>query len=116
MPCALDYGISEFDFWDMTLPEINRAIESKIRMLKIQAQEKASYDYILAELIGRSIARIYSSSAKMPDISEAYPSLFDNEEIQQKKQEQQTELSALRFRQFAASYNKKYKEVAKASE
>lgn len=114
MPCALDYGISEFDFWDMTLPEINRAIESKIRILKTQAQERASYDYILAELIGRSIARIYSSSATMPTINEVYPSLFDSEEIQQKKQEQQAELSAIRFRQFAASYNNKFKGGGKA--
>lgn len=110
---ALDYGITELDYWNMTVGEVNRAIESKIRIQKIRAQEKASYDYILADLIGRSIARNYSSSAKMPSINEAYPSLFESEEIKQKKQERQDELSAIRFKQFAASYNKKYKEVAK---
>lgn len=93
----------------MTIGEINRAIESKERMLKMKAQERASYDYILANLIGRSISRIYSSSAKMPAISEAYPTLFDSEEIEQKKQEKQNELSAIRFKQFASSYNKKFK-------
>ena len=36
---ALDYGISEFDFWNMTLAELDRAIASKRRMEKIRAQD-----------------------------------------------------------------------------
>lgn len=100
----------------MTLAEIERAIESKKRIKKIEAQEKAAFNYIQADLIGRSIARIYSSTANYPAISEIYPSLFDSEEITQKKQEQKEKLSILRFRQFANSYNKKYKEVQKKIE
>lgn len=111
---ALDAGISEWDFWDMTLAELERLINSKARVKKREEQEKASYDYILADLIGRSISRIYSSSAKMPELHEAYPSLFDSQEIQEKKQERKDELSALRFKQFAQAYNKKIsKEVGK---
>jgi len=98
----------------MTLGELERAMDSKVRVKKLEAQEKASYDYILAEIIGRSMARIYSSSAKYPAISELYPTLFDSVELQQKKQEQQAELSALRFKQFAKAYNEKFKEVAKS--
>ena len=97
----------------MTLAELERAINSKRRVEKVRAQEKASFDYILAEVIGRSIARIQSSANRMPEIGEVYPSLFDTEEIQQKKQEKKAELSALRFKLFADSYNKKFrKEVA----
>ena len=98
----------------MTLAELVRAIESKKRVLKLQAQERASFDYTLADLIGRSIQRIYSSTAKMPDISDAYPSLFDSEEIKQRKAEQLAEASALRFKQFAESFNSRFraKEVA----
>lgn len=92
----------------MTLAEIERHIESKKRMQKLEAQEKASYDYILADLIGRSIARLQSSSNRFPDIAETYPTIFDNKEIQEKKQEKKTELSALRFKLFADSYNAKY--------
>ena len=110
---ALDFGITEFEFWEMTLAELERAIESKRRVKKIEAQEKASFDYILADLIGISVGRIYSSATKIPEISEVYPSLFDSKDIKEKKQEQKAELSALRFKQFANSYNKKYKEVAK---
>ncbi len=106
-------GISEYDFWNMTYAELDRALASKKRVLKAQAQEKASLDYILADLIGRSVGRIYSSSTKIPDIASVYPSLFDGEEIKAKQAERNLELSALRFRKFADSYNKKYTEVAK---
>ena len=78
--------------------------------MKYKSQEKATYDYLLAELIGRSVSRIYSSSATYPAISEVYPTLFDSEEIEQKKQERRAELSALRFKQFAKSYNNKFRE------
>jgi hypothetical protein len=67
---ALDFGITERDFWDMTISELERLFESKRRMRKLQQQEKASYDYILAELIGRSIGRIYNASNKYPEIHE----------------------------------------------
>lgn len=94
----------------MTLAELNRAIESKQRMKTLADKEKATFDYVLAELIGRSIARIYSSAATYPDISEVYPSLFDSIEIQEQKQKQKDELSALRFRQFAQAHNSKISE------
>ena len=108
----MDYGISEFDFWNMTLSELIRLIDSKKRIQKREAQEKASSDYILADMIGRSIARIYSSANTFPHISEFYPNLFNTEEIEEKVQEKKDELSVLRFKQFAKSYKKKFKEVA----
>lgn len=95
----------------MTPAELERALASRLRVKKVEAQERASYDYILAELIGRSVARIYSSTVGYPAINEVYPTLFDSEEIIQKKQEKKAELSALRFKQFANSFNAKFKEV-----
>lgn len=113
---ALDMGISENEFWEMTVAELTRAVKSKKRQLKQQAQERASADYILADLIGRSVSRIYSSSATIPSISEAYPSLFDAEVIEEQTAAKRDELSALRFKQFANSFNAKFKEGAKANE
>ena len=110
---SLDYGIQERDFWDMTLAELERAIESKKRVQKIELQERATFDYLHADLVGRSVARIYSSSSNLPDISTVYPTLFSSEEVEEKKQEKKAELSALRFKQFAESYNTRFKEVAK---
>lgn len=100
----------------MTLAELTRAIESKKRIQHLEAQERASLDYILADLIGRSIARIHSSSAHLPQISEAYPSLFSSGEIEEKVQEKKNELSVLRFKQFAQSYNNKFREANKTDE
>ena len=98
----------------MTLAELIRAIESKKRVEKEKAKEKASFDYILADMIGRSVSRIYSSAATLPTLAEVYPTLFDSEEIEEKKQAQKDELSALRFKQFANSFNKRIKkEVGK---
>ena len=94
----------------MTLAELDRLIDSKKRVRQLEAQERASYDYILGDLIGRSIARSFHHSNKYPEIYEAYPTIFKREEIVEKRQEQQMELSALRLQQFAESFNKKFAE------
>lgn len=100
----------------MTLAELNRIVESKKRIQKREAQEKASFDYVLADLVGRSIARIYSSTARMPALADAYPTLFNKEEIEEKLQEKKNELSSLRFKQFAQSFNSRFKEVGKTND
>lgn len=93
----------------MTVSELERAVASKNRVKAEQSKEQARYDYILADLIGRSISRVYNSANKMPDIEEAYPGIFMNpEELKQEKENKQAELSALRFKQFAQSFNQKF--------
>ena len=62
----------------MTIDELIRLMESKRRVYELKLKEKANFDYTLADLIGRSVARVYNSSNHMPDISEAYPSLFSS--------------------------------------
>ena len=100
----------------MTIAELERAIDSKKRVQKQQAQEKANYDYILADLIGRSISRIYNSSNKMPDISTVYPTLFDSQQIEEAKREKKMELSAVRFTQFAKFHNDKFTGCSRLNE
>ena len=90
----------------MTFGEVNRFIQAKTEAEK----RKAFYDYKLADLIGWSCARIQNSSNRMPTIEEAYPHLFYTEEKQEELQSKKDELSAIRFRLFADSYNKRYKE------
>ncbi len=94
----------------MTIAELQRAFDSKKRMLIATQREKATFDYTLADLIGRSISRLHSSSNKMPDISVVYPTLFDSQEIEEQKAEKRMELSAIRFRQFADSFNQRFTE------
>ena len=110
LEAAMDFGICEADFWSMTITELTRAVESKKRIEKQKAQEKATFDYILADLVGRSIARVYSSNAKMPELCELYPSLFESQKIEEKKQEKRNEISAFRFKMFAKSFNERRKQ------
>lgn len=108
---ALDYGITEDQFWDMTFAEIHRAVDSKIRVHRLQAQEKATYDYILAQLITKGVSQVLGDKSDYPTIEEAYPGIFNNviAERKAKVEEQKMTLSALRFKQFANSYNSKFK-------
>ena len=94
----------------MTLAELNRLLASKKRSLISQQREKATFDYVLADLIGRSIGRLYNSSNKMPEISAVYPGIFDSEEIKDKQQEKKDELSVARFKAFANSFNRRFKQ------
>lgn len=111
---ALDYGIAERDFWELSIAELIRAIDSAKRVQRERERATAAHNYILADLIGRSVARVYNSANNMPSITEAYPSLFDAPEIDAAAQAKQDELSAARFRQFAESFNARHskKEVA----
>ena len=93
----------------MTIAEITRMAKSKQRTTITASKERAVFDYLLADLIGKSVSRIYSNSARMPELYEVYPSLFEQKDIEEKKQEQRDTLSALRFKQFAQSYNKRFK-------
>lgn len=97
----------------MTVAELTRLIESKNRMERRRVREKANFDYILADLIGRSLARLNNKSATYPDISKVYPSLFDSEEIKEAKAAQKAKLFTAKFKQFAEHHNKKLQEVAK---
>ena len=105
---ALDCGINEFDFWDMTLGEIARKIESYRRVQELEDQRKAVMDYIQADLIGISIGRLYSSNNQYPPIEKVYPTLFESQELDDARQQKQDELSALRFKLFANSFNTNY--------
>ena len=101
----------------MTLAEIERAVEAKKKILLLEARERAAADYLLADLIGKSISRIYSEEAKLPEIYEVYPDLFNKEEMERQRREQKNAISAMKFKQFATSHNKKLKEeVAKEVE
>ena len=95
----------------MTPGEVNRHIESRNRLIKIEAQEKASYDYTLANLIVRGVSITVGSKINYPTIQEAYPGLFEDvvKEQEQKIQQRKIELSTLRFQQFAQSYNDRFK-------
>ena len=91
----------------MSIGEVVRYIQAQDRISKVRNQERASYDYILANLIVRGVGITLGSKDHFPTIEDAYPSLFEEirEEQKQKIESKKMELSALRFKQFAQSYN-----------
>ena len=100
----------------MTPGEVVRFAESRNRVRKLEAQERASYDYIQASLIVKGVSITLGSKENFPSLEEAYPNLFNDlvKEKEQAIQKQKQILSILRFKQFAQSYNNKFnKEVPK---
>lgn len=83
-------------------------------MERQRAQEKATFDHILGQLIALGVGKAFGSvKNEYPDIASVYPTLFDSKEIEQKKQEKKAELSALRFKQFAESFNRNFNKEGK---
>ena len=107
---ALIIGLSELDFWDMTIAEVSRAITAYNKRRHIEEQQHAAYDYKLASLLTSNISVLLTGKGSMPTLYEAYPDIFEDiiesqrEEMEQKKKE----LSVLRFKQFAQSYNDRF--------
>ena len=93
-------GLNESDYWNMTIAEIQRWIEGATWRYK----SKAQFDYVLADLIGISTARVISKEAKYPDIEDVYPSLFEREEKPIVKDDTMT-ISQNRFLAFAQAHN-----------
>ena len=118
METSLDADIKEAAFWEMTPAELGRAIESFNRRKKLELQNKASFDYIQANMIIKGVSIVLGDKSHLPSIEETYPSLFTEHmfQEQEKIQQRKDELSALRFKQFAQSYNERFKnkEVPKA--
>lgn len=100
---ALDIGVPEREFWDMTLGEIGRVIESHNRREQQRMKERAAWDYRLAELIGSSVSRLFGG--KYPPIQDAYPGLFEAAD-----RRQDWRVAKERLLAYATQHNKKRKE------
>lgn len=103
------YGITEEQFWNMTIAELERAVRVEKKKNEFERKQRAIDEYRFADLIGISVSRSFSKENRMPQIAEVYPDLFDTAEVQEAKKQKQTELSALRFIHFAQSHNSKFK-------
>lgn len=80
-------------------------MEAAQRRELAEQRKRALYDYKLADLIGRSMARLYSKTAALPELSEAYPQLFDEGQLAEAKAEREAERFAAQLRAFAAAHN-----------
>ena len=107
-------GISEADFWEMTVGEAGRAIDA----YNERRRDKAYFDYTQAMTIGAFIGSMFSSKAP-PKLEEIYPDFFggeDKEELEQAEQERRDEISAANFIKFANAFNRNYENGDRKSE
>lgn len=104
---AINMGLSEFEFWDMTKAEIERYLEGALWRMKAKAQ----FDYSLADLIGASVNRLFGKDNTYPEIDKVYPHLFEKEIQEAQEQETVTTNSINNFMQFALQHNAKLKGV-----
>ena len=109
----LDMGLTEWQFWDMTLAELDRYAESFKRVQKRKAQEEAFANYRLADLIGYSMARLYSREAKYPEIYDVYPAIFEKDAILEARDRIRNQRAETWLRNFAESFNKSKTEEGK---
>lgn len=91
----------------MTKSEVERYIEGAIWRIK----QKAQFDYSLAYLFGASVATVFDSGNKFPELYTVYPTLFQEEVEEAKKVEKATTNSMNNFMAFAMKHNAKVKGV-----
>lgn len=101
---AINVGLSEFDFWIMTVAEVERYLNGAVWRHKTQAQ----FDYTLANLMARNMGCILAGGENIP-IEEVYPELFaaKEEPTQEELIDKQTANSVNNFLEFAKKHNSK---------
>ena len=94
----------------MTIAEIDRAAASYKRRFDMESKQKATYDYILSQLLGISVSRAINGGDKdFPAIEEIYPTLFKERAIATKDAKADAKATAfgIHLKQFAQQHNKK---------
>ena len=105
---CMSIGLKESLFYDFTLSEVTRYIESYNKQKQQEMEEKAYFDYQLANLIGMSVARLLSKDAKYPTFEKAYP--FINKDAKTEVDEEwEMEVQHNKIREWAEQMNKKFK-------
>lgn len=104
---CLTAGVSEEDFWNMTIGEAVRVCEAEIRRRK----DRAYFAFTNAMTVGLFVASMFSSK-QPPVIEDIYPELFgmSEEEAAEAEEEKRTELSVARFIKFANAFNRKFEQ------
>jgi len=105
---AINLGLLEQDFWEMTKAEVERYLDGALWRLKTKAQ----FDYSLADLIGASVARLFSNENKFPSIEQVYPALFEEETEPEEEQDETVITNSINnFLQFAMEHNARVRGV-----
>jgi hypothetical protein len=107
----LDIGGEPLVFWDLTVLEIREMIESYNRVKKQERKEKIIDSYRLSQMIANNVSLLLSNDAKLLEIWDYAPELFqeEKEQVEKARQEQEMRVHKERMRLFAESHNRKFK-------
>ena len=104
LPLALQCGISIFDFYQMTIAEVQVVINAYFEKQKRELQQQASMVYAEASLTAMFVSRLISDKAKILTLYQAFPDLFKEEIKGEENARQKREKEALL--QFVERHNK----------
>lgn len=109
---AIECGMDEDKFWSSTYGEVIRYIIAYTNKLKTDIKMSLRSAHLTADLVGASVARLFDSEIKFPDITEMYPSLFEEEIQELEKQKEIERLNTLKenFANFAKAFSEKARE------
>ena len=122
---CMSIGMTESDFYNSTFKQVQRYAESYTSREKLKMQEQAFFDYTLANMIGTSVARLFSNDVQYPGIGEMYPGIFDDNISQETStnsnvgadgmtaEEREIERNRLKMMEWAEAMNKKRKKQEK---
>ena len=104
VPIALQYGISIFDYWNMTIKEINQFIKS----IQLIEKQKIQEIYLQASLQANFVGYILNGE-KVPPIQEVFPEIYQDliEQDQKRQQELALALYKEQMIDWANAVNKK---------
>ena len=107
----LDIGGEPLVFWDLTVLEIREMIESYNRVKRQERKEKIIDSYRLSQMIANNVSLLLSNDAKLLEIWDYAPELFqeEKEQVEKARQEQEMRVHKERMRLFAESHNRKFK-------
>lgn len=105
---CMGIGMREEDFYSSTLAQVTRYIEAYNKQQQNELQEKAYFDYQLANLIGVSVSRLLSKDAKYPSFEKAYPFINQSAQAKEDNEEWEMEVQHHRLREWAEQMNKKF--------
>lgn len=108
----LDIGGNPFDFWEYTPLEILDLVESFNRVYIQKKKEKIIESYRLSQMIANHVSLLISNEARVLDVWEYAPELFNEEkaQVEEQRRQQQVLQHKEQMRAFAERFNRMRKE------
>lgn len=111
---CMSIGMKEDEFYELTLNQITRYVESHTKQQENKYRDQAFFDYQLASLIKIAIGSVIDRKVTFPSFEKAYPFVKG---IREKEidNEWEMEVQRIKLREWAEQMNKKIEKKKKES-